>query len=115
MAATRQGLGIFSTYWKRYLSGQARYALTWLTLMVRGWSIAATVSGGGGLEKLVDHPRRSRLRDLGEGRDIEELFEPVLRSFALVALPRHDAEQVPALGLGHRLGAIARPGRSGGA
>src|SRR5262245_13107979 len=103
MAATRQGRGILSTYWKRYLSGQARYALTWLTLMVRGWSIAATVSGGGGLEQLVDHPRRCSLRDLGEGRDLKEFFQSILGGFTLVALSRHDAEQVPALRLGHRL------------
>src|ERR1051325_4437934 len=70
----------------------------------RGWSIPATVSGGGGLEQLVDHLHRGGLRDLRERADLEDLLEPILRGFALVALPRHYAEQVPALAFGHRLG-----------
>src|SRR5690349_6546571 len=70
----------------------------------RGWSIAATVSGGGGLEQLVDHLHRRSLRDLRERADLEDLLEPVLGGFALVALPRHESEQVPALAFGHRLG-----------
>src|SRR5207248_1415640 len=40
--------------------------------------------------------------------DLEDVLEPILRSFALVALARHDAEQVPALAFGHRLGYSAR-------
>src|ERR1044071_10151808 len=79
----------------------------------RGWSIPATVSGGGDLEQLGDTLDRGGLCDLGQSRDFEDLLETILRGFALIPLPRHDAEKVPALAFGHRFDAVPSLRRSG--
>src|SRR5258708_1617241 len=81
--------------------------------MVRGSSMSiAPVPGGGGQES-VDHLRRCGLADLGERGDLEEVLETFLGGFALIALPGHEPEQVPALGLAHRLHTIPSLGRPG--
>src|SRR5438876_9436180 len=74
--------------------------------MTGSGSISASVSGGGG-EKLVNHLGRLGLQDLGEPLDLEEVLEALLGRFALIALTGKNPEQVPALGLGHRFGAVA--------
>src|SRR6266705_529974 len=74
--------------------------------MTGSGSISASVSGGGG-EELVDHLGRLGLRDFGEPLDLEEILEALFGGFALVALPRKNPEQVPALGLGHGFAAVA--------
>src|SRR5438876_172620 len=74
--------------------------------MVRGSSMSIAPVPGGGGQKSVDHLRRGGLADLRERRNLEEVLQALLGRFALVALPRHQSEQVSALGLAHRLDGV---------
>src|SRR5713226_414746 len=75
MAATRQGRGILSTYWKRYLRGQARSALTWLTLRTRRGPISTNFGGGAGLEKHYHERRPCRAKGMPHLPDVQTIAE----------------------------------------
>src|SRR6266581_210624 len=83
--------------------------------MLRPSSIATGLCAGGGVQDLIDHLRGGRFRDLGQRADFENLLEAILGGFTLIPLAVHQAEQVPALAIAHRLGTVARgcgPGRA---
>src|SRR5439155_26793653 len=80
----------------------------WLKLKVRGSTPLGSV--GGGVEELIDQGGRLGLAGFGEGADLEQVLETLLRSLTLEALGGHQAEQVAALRLGHRLRAIPSGG-----
>src|SRR5438105_1319242 len=78
--------------------------------MTSGGSISTSPVSGGGGQELIDHLRRRDLGHGGEHWDLEEVLEALLGRLTLVALAGEDPEQVPALGLGHRLAPVSCSG-----